>query len=41
MAAEAQVVNNPDAGKYEVTLGGEPAGFAAYRLEDSRNFHPH
>ncbi|WP_299169287.1 GNAT family N-acetyltransferase [uncultured Arthrobacter sp.] len=41
MAAEAQVVNNPDAGKYEVTLDGEPAGFAAYRLEDSRVVFTH
>ncbi|GAA2177022.1 GNAT family N-acetyltransferase [Arthrobacter parietis] len=41
MAAEVQVENNSDAGKYEVTLDGKPAGFAAYRLKDQQVVFTH
>ncbi|MDF9278173.1 GNAT family N-acetyltransferase [Arthrobacter sp. EH-1B-1] len=41
MAAEVQVENNSDAGKYEVTLDGKPAGFAAYRLQDQQVIFTH
>lgn len=41
MAAEAQVVNDADAGRYEVTLDGRPAGFAQYRLKDRRVIFTH
>ena len=41
MAAEVQVDNNSDAGKYEVTLDGKPAGFAAYRLQDQQVIFTH
>ena len=41
MAAEAQVVNNADASRYEVSLDGKPAGFAAYRLKDRRVIFTH
>ena len=41
MSADAQVVNNTDAGKYEISLDGKPAGFAEYRLKDSRVIFTH
>lgn len=41
MSADAQVVNNADAGKYEISLDGEPAGFAEYRLRDGRVIFTH
>lgn len=41
MAAETRVVNNAGAGKYEITLDGKPAGFAEYRLKDSRVVFTH
>ncbi|KRF05237.1 hypothetical protein ASH00_12635 [Arthrobacter sp. Soil782] len=36
MAADVQVTNNTGAGRYEITLDGNPAGFAAYRLKDQQ-----
>ena len=36
MADDIVVSNNPDLLRYEARLGGELAGFAAYRLEDGR-----
>ena len=41
MAVGAQVANNADAGRYEVSLDGEPAGFAEYRLRDGRVIFAH
>ena len=41
MAVGAQVANNADAGRYEVSLDGEPAGFAEYRLRDGRVIFTH
>lgn len=41
MTAEAQVSNNADSGKYEISLDGKPAGFAKYRLEDDRVVFTH
>lgn len=36
MAENVVVKNHPDLLRYEAHLGGELAGFAAYRLEDGR-----
>lgn len=41
MAVEAQVVNNADAGKYEISFDGKPAGYAEYRLRDGRVIFTH
>lgn len=41
MAAGAEVLNNAEAGRYEVSFDGEPAGFAAYRLRDNRVVFTH
>jgi uncharacterized protein len=41
VAVGAQVANNADAGRYEVSLDGEPAGFAEYRLRDGRVIFTH
>ncbi|NJC21592.1 hypothetical protein BJ994_000668 [Arthrobacter pigmenti] len=38
---DAQVSNNSDAGRYEISLDGKPAGFAEYRLKDSRVIFTH
>ncbi|WP_426243197.1 GNAT family N-acetyltransferase [Nocardioides sp. LHG3406-4] len=34
--ADVTVRNNPDQQRYEALVGGELAGFAAYRLSDAR-----
>lgn len=41
MTADVSVRNNPDAGRYEITLDGNPAGFAEYRLKDTRVIFTH
>ncbi|WP_458116621.1 GNAT family N-acetyltransferase [Arthrobacter sp. D2-10] len=41
MAPGATVSNNSDAARYEVSLDGAPAGFAAYRLRDTRVIFTH
>jgi uncharacterized protein len=41
VAVGAQVINNADAGRYEVSLDGKPAGFAEYRLRDGRVIFTH
>lgn len=41
MAIDTKVVNNADAGKYEVSLDGKPAGSAEYRLKGSQVIFTH
>lgn len=38
---EVKVRNNPDAGRYEISFDGGPAGFAEYRLKGSRMIFTH
>jgi predicted GNAT family acetyltransferase len=39
--AQTSVRDNPAAGRYEVTVDGEPAGFAAYRIHGDRIIFTH
>jgi predicted GNAT family acetyltransferase len=36
MADEIEVADNREASRFEITVGGEPAGFAAYRLRGAK-----
>lgn len=38
---EVTIRDDPEAGRYELFLGGRLAGYATYRLEDDRLFLPH
>lgn len=41
MAAGTKISNNAEAGRYEISLDGKPAGFAEYRLRDNRVIFTH
>lgn len=41
MPAKPQVRNNPDAGRYELTVDGKTAGYAEYRLRGNRVIFTH
>ncbi|GIH49064.1 GNAT family N-acetyltransferase [Microbispora rosea] len=41
MSADARVVDNPSASRYEIIVDGVVAGFAQYRLRDGSMVFPH
>ncbi|GLW07346.1 N-acetyltransferase [Microtetraspora sp. NBRC 13810] len=41
MSEEIVVADNPEASRYEITVDGKPAGFAAYRLRPGKIIFTH